>query len=110
MGVFGFFGLIGHGDFLRVPGGSLGECCSALGFGLGPKLQLPGLLGRAMAELGAIFPAGCGEVSVFGAVEVCPGVEDGYIFRSFHGGQLVESLITAHIHNGPVLWLLVTDL
>ncbi len=60
------------------------------GLGLSLELELADLLGVAMAELGAVFASGGGEVAVLGAMEVGPGIEDrdvvgGFDHRRFLG-------------------------
>jgi len=100
MGVLGLSWLVGHGDFLRLTGGSFGEVCGGLGACLGPELLFVRLFGGTVSELCTIFAAGGGEVPVLGAVKVRPGVQNGDVFGRFHGGQIFDSLGIALFHGG----------
>ena len=99
VGKLGLSCLVGHSDFLRLAGGSFGSVCGGFGVGLGAELEFARLFGGTVAELGAVLTAGRGEVPVFGAVEVGPGVEDSDVFRCLYGGQLFDSLFAAGIHD-----------
>jgi hypothetical protein len=97
-GGVGVIGLMGAGSFCCVASGRL--CCysSSFGFGLREEGLLANLFGGAMPQLRAILSAGCGEVAILCAVQICPGVEDGYVFRGFGYGFIVP-VSAARIHD-----------
>jgi hypothetical protein len=97
-GGVGVIGLMGAGGLCCVTCGGLCGCSSGFGFGLGQQRLLADLLGSAVSQLRAIFPAGSREVAIFRSVKICPGVEDGYIFGGLCHYRFVNLFRAARIH------------
>jgi hypothetical protein len=98
-GGVGVIGLMGTGSFGCLTSGGFGGSGGGFGFGLGEERLLANLFGGAMSQLRAILSARGGEVAIFCAVEVGPGVEDGYIFRGLGYGGFIVPVGAARIHS-----------
>jgi hypothetical protein len=106
-GGVGVFCLMGAGGLSGLTCGGLCGCGGGFSLGLGQQGLLADLLGGAVSQLRAIFPAGSGEVAIFCSVKICPGVEDGYIFGGLRYYRFVGLFRAARIHFFLILcvWL-----
>jgi len=102
-GGVGIFGLMGAGSLCCVTCGGLCCCGGGFGLGLGQQCLFADLLGGTMSQLRAILPARGGEVAIFCAVKIGPGVEDGHIFGGLRYYWFVSLVRAARIHiSGPM--------
>jgi hypothetical protein len=97
-GGVGVFGLMSAGSLRCVT--CCGLCCGGGGFGLGLGQQrlFADLLGGTMSQLRAILPARGGEVAIFCAVKIGPGVEDCHIFGGLRYYWFVSLVRATRIH------------
>ena len=98
-GGVGVIGLMSAGCFGGMTGGGFCGSGGGFGFGLGEESLLANLFGGAMPQLRAILSARGGEVAILCAVEVGPGVENGYIFRGLGYGGFIVPVGAARIHS-----------
>jgi hypothetical protein len=96
-GRVGVIGPMGAGGFCCVTSGGFCSSSGSFGFGLREESLFANLFGGAMPQLRAILSARGGEVAILRAVQIRPGVEDGYIFRGFRYG-FIDLVGAARIH------------
>jgi hypothetical protein len=96
-GGVGVISLVGTCSFCCMTSGGFCGSSGGFSFGLREEGLFANLFSGAMPQLRAILSAGGGEVAILCAVQIRPGVEDGYVFRGLGYGFIVP-VSAARIH------------